>query len=561
MGPRDLLRRGYDALACGDWVLAEKLFEEAVRDDPVPDALDGLGLARWWRKDVRSALDLRTRAHRGYKADGRGAQAARVAIWLAREHRALFGNEAVADGWLARARTLAAGTDSSLAGWLDLARAEAEREPEAARTMTRAALESGRTHRDPDLEISALARLGLLEVADGSVEEGTALLDEAMAGASSGEATDLQTVGSAYCALMEAGELLGDSERFAQWTSELAALGSGQGFGPFESVGAAATPGSTAVFCGACCGGMYLVTGRLDRAEAELLGAISELERDGMSSRCIHPVTQLAELRVLQGRYEEARSLLEPFSDLPEAVRPLASLELALGAADEAAAVLRAQLASRSRQTVVTLPWLMLLVDAELARSDLDAARDAARRLAEVAALTRSRRHRGEALFAAGKVATASADPAATSLLREAARTLGEASSPLQACRARLALARVLAPTDRPVAVTEASAALAAFERLGATPDADAAAAFLRDLGVRGRTGPRGRETLSRREVEVIRLVAQGLSNAEIADRLFISQKTAGHHVSNILAKLGLRSRTEAAAYAAVHLLPERDTE
>ncbi|MGH3364437.1 MAG: response regulator transcription factor, partial [Nocardioidaceae bacterium] len=138
-----------------------------------------------------------------------------------------------------------------------------------------------------------------------------------------------------------------------------------------------------------------------------------------------------------------------------------------------------------------------------------------------------------------------------------AARALAEPVPTLQECRARMALARTVAESDRPRAVTEARAALAAFERMGAGPDADGAAAFLRDLGVRGRTGPKLHERLTLREVEVLRLVSQGLSNHEIAVRLFISDKTAGHHVSNILTKLDLRSRTEAAAYAAVNLPPE----
>jgi DNA-binding NarL/FixJ family response regulator len=119
-------------------------------------------------------------------------------------------------------------------------------------------------------------------------------------------------------------------------------------------------------------------------------------------------------------------------------------------------------------------------------------------------------------------------------------------------------LARSLVDRERPLAISEARAALAAFDRLGAVADADAAAAFLRSLGVKGRTGPKNLELLSNREVEVLRLVAQGLSNAEIAARLFISTKTAGHHVSSILSKLGLRSRTEAAAYAVLHLGRER---
>jgi DNA-binding NarL/FixJ family response regulator len=269
-------------------------------------------------------------------------------------------------------------------------------------------------------------------------------------------------------------------------------------------------------------------------------------------------VTQLAELRVLQGRVEEARALLGPYEDLPEAVRPLALLDLALGEPESAAARLTAQLDRSSHLPVATFPVLTTLVDADIALGRLEAGGRTAARLTTIAAVTGSHRHRGEALLASGKVAAAAGRPDAADLLRDAASVLAGASLALLACRARMALARTLAETNRPLAVTEARAALAAFDRLGALPDADDASAFLRDLGVRGRTGPKGHETLSKREVEVLRLVAQGLSNPEIAVRLFISPKTAGHHVSSILAKLGLRSRTEAAAYAAVHLLPEQ---
>ena len=101
--------------------------------------------------------------------------------------------------------------------------------------------------------------------------------------------------------------------------------------------------------------------------------------------------------------------------------------------------------------------------------------------------------------------------------------------------------------------MTEARSALNAFDRMGARSEADQAVAFLRGLGVKGRTGPRDGVVLSRREQEVLSLVAGGLSNAEIAARLYISVKTAGHHVSNILTKLGVRSRTEATAYALLH--------
>jgi DNA-binding NarL/FixJ family response regulator len=122
---------------------------------------------------------------------------------------------------------------------------------------------------------------------------------------------------------------------------------------------------------------------------------------------------------------------------------------------------------------------------------------------------------------------------------------------PMEAARTRLALARALA-TDRPeVARAEARAALDAFTRLQAARDADAAAALLRDLGVRPAVLRQAAGPLTAREAEVLDLLSHGLSNPQIAERLFISRRTVEHHVANLLAKLGLRSRAEAAGYAA----------
>ena len=115
---------------------------------------------------------------------------------------------------------------------------------------------------------------------------------------------------------------------------------------------------------------------------------------------------------------------------------------------------------------------------------------------------------------------------------------------------ARLELARALEPDSAELAAEEVRAALDVFRGLGAARAADAAAALLRELG--GSTGGRpqlGAE-LTEREQEVLALVARGLSNARIARTLVISEKTAGHHVSRILTKLGVHNRTEAAAYA-----------
>ena len=121
---------------------------------------------------------------------------------------------------------------------------------------------------------------------------------------------------------------------------------------------------------------------------------------------------------------------------------------------------------------------------------------------------------------------------------------------PFDVGEARLELARAIAPEAPELAADEARAALAAFRELGASRALDAAAALLRELG--GATGGRGRVTgeLTAREREVLELVALGMSNARIASTLVISEKTAGHHVSRILMKLGVSNRTEAALHA-----------
>ncbi len=106
------------------------------------------------------------------------------------------------------------------------------------------------------------------------------------------------------------------------------------------------------------------------------------------------------------------------------------------------------------------------------------------------------------------------------------------------------------ADDNRELAIAEAQGALEAFERLGALAAADETAELLRSLGSGGRRAPRPEGELTKRELEVLDLLGEGLSNKEIASRLFISPKTASHHVGHILSKLDLRNRSEAAAYA-----------
>jgi DNA-binding NarL/FixJ family response regulator len=197
-------------------------------------------------------------------------------------------------------------------------------------------------------------------------------------------------------------------------------------------------------------------------------------------------------------------------------------------------------------------PLLSMLVEAHLAAGETANARAAANRLGALAARSDGRYLAGVAALAAGLVTAAEGgDPLVE--LERALDHLTQAELPLEAAVSRLAIARALEAPDPELSASEARRALITFERLGAVPQADAASALVQRLGGPRRTGPKGRVPLSRREGQVLELLGLGLSNDEMAARLFISRRTAEHHVSSILAKLELKSRAEATAYAVRH--------
>src|SRR5712691_4074068 len=186
---------GYEALASGDWAAARSAFEAALAVEEFPEALDGLGRALWWLRESEQAVVLRERAYSGFRREGQLARAARIALWLSREYALVWGNEAAANGWLARAeRLLADVAPAAEQGWLELARAERAHDPVSSGGSAAAALEVATRTGDADLELRALAQLGLAEVSQGEVDGGLVRLDEAMAAATGGEPGDRKSV-------------------------------------------------------------------------------------------------------------------------------------------------------------------------------------------------------------------------------------------------------------------------------------------------------------------------------------------------------------------------------
>ena len=535
----DAITRGEAALRAGDWEGARALFEAALEDEESPMAHAGLGRALWWLQDTEGAISQIEKSYAGNRAAGEIRGAAGNALWLSREYAAAYGNSAVSAGWYARAEGLLRDVvDVPEQGWLSLTRAERSDAPAEMALQAKAALETARRLGDDDLEAAALVRLGYAEVAAGHVAVGMAKVDEALTAATGGDVRSLETIGDVICAGIAACELAADWQRIEQWGQAVE--------GWITSHNHVAVLG----FCYACCAEMFIASGDWEMADGMLAEGLRAMEAANLRARCVHPAAKLAELRVTQGRLEEAQQLLSGFEELPESTHALASLYLASGETAMAAAVLHRRLNAIGDENVLAAPFLAQLVDVQLAQGDIDAAEATAARLEGIAAQSSLPRLEAIAGFARGRVRAAKGYPDAPKTLGLAVSAFAAQHLPLDAARARLELARAYERAEPQVALGEAKTALAEFERLGASRDADQAAAFLRDRGVAGRTGPKNLGLLSKREREVLALLGEGLTNAEVAARLFISTKTAGNHVSSVLAKLNLRSRAEAAAYA-----------
>jgi DNA-binding NarL/FixJ family response regulator len=402
----------------------------------------------------------------------------------------------------------------------------------------RQAVAIGRRIGDVELEHETLAFLGGHLVFTDRVNEGMPLLDQALAAVCAGEVRTFSVVDEIFCGLLASCERAHDVARADQWIRAA------------SEIAARRKLVSVAALCGAHYGGILTAAGRWADAERELMSA-SRLFADSFSFLGVNATVRLADLRVRQGRLEEAAQLLDGLEEHPDAVRPLAALYLARGDLALARDRIERALAQPALVASTAGPLYTLLVDVHLADGKLAEAGDAAERLVQLAHEKPTDYLLASAALARGKVCLASGSLDARRCLLEALAGFSKAEMPADVARARIELARAMAKERPEVAVAEATTALRAFEQLHADREADAAAALLRDLGAYSRPrGGRTGELLSKREVEVLDLLGHGLSNGEIGDRLFISRRTVEHHVGRILAKLGLRSRAEAAAYA-----------
>jgi DNA-binding NarL/FixJ family response regulator len=553
---QSLLGEGHRALEEGDWQRASDAFRAALGLCESPAGYEGLATALEALEDGPGAMSSRERAYLAFRESGEAAGAARMAIFLALDVLDFQGKLAVMRGWLERARHLLEETPPSFEHAF-LAGVEAHvamfrgHDPERTQVLAVHARSIAHAAGDIDAEMLAMALEGLARVTRGDVASGMALLDESSAAATAGELHNRAFVAQLLCYVIAACERVQDFDRAGQWCERLAELSERWAL---RSMLAA---------CRTQYAGVLMARGTWVEAERELQVATLDLRRTrpGMAG---DGLVRLAELRRRQGRIAEAAQLCREADRAPfrAQARPAVFMvlaELALdggdptGAADIVERYLRA---IPAEDRTGRAAGLELLVRTRVLDGP-DAVRDPMQELVAISQLVETTPLQASERYVRGILAHAHGDhDDARRAFEDAVDLYGAASMPYEEARARTALAAVLRSSGRvDRAEQEARAARDAFRALGVTAASAAIHSWLPSTDAPVLAEPAG---LSPREQDVLRLIAQGLSNRQIAERLFLSVRTVERHISNIYAKLGASgkaARAQATSYAHRHAL------
>lgn len=530
------VERARQEFARGDWAAAYDAWSGAGLDELAPADLADFATTAELLGHHDSTVAALQREFRLHEVAGDPRVAVRTAFKLAMTS-ATHAEPALFAGWCARAEALLEEIDADCpeVGWVaflrmfaHLHRGELAEASKAADLAT----EVGRRHRDPDLVAMGLTGQGRLRLYAGRIDEGLACLDEAMVRVVAGECGPV-FAGHVYCTAIEGCQEISDFGRVAEWTSALERWCADQ-------------PGLL-MFTGQCA----LHRAQLLRLHGDWAGALSELDlaveryvEVGSVDAIGATARESADVLRLRGDLDGADAAYQRAADHGCDPQPgLALLWLARGQ-DAAALAAVERLLDESVGVVARCRALPAAVEVFLACGQVDRARVAA---GELSSLACSEPLTAVAAEHSGAVELAAGDPAgALPYLRKARQLWARASAPYDVARVGVLMGRALGGLgEADASRRELEAARDCFRRLGARPAEDEVSALLAPADL-----PAG---LTAREVEVLRLVATGRTNPQIAAALVLSEKTVARHLSNIFAKLDVGSRTAATAFAYEH--------
>jgi DNA-binding NarL/FixJ family response regulator len=530
---RDSLARARESYATQDWPMAAKCFGAVADEQLTADDLAAYADAVWWLGRVEENLRLGRAAFDAFVAESRPAEAAMAATLLGIFYMAR-GDEPQAMGWLGRAGRLAEGIpECPVHGYL-LFVTEVEAslmagQPAAAVDAARRIQDLGRRLDQADMVATGIHAEGRALIKSGQVVDGLALLDEAMVTVLDGRVTPF-TSGTLYCHTIAACHEIADVRRMTRWTDLTekwlttlpAAVPLG---GPFGGL------------CAVHRAQLHVLRGEWADAEQVALRVLEYLD-SGRIDYAAEAWYVIAESHRLRGDPGAAEAYDEAHTRGRNPQPGRALLRLAEGDAEGAAISVRSALAAAGSDPLRRAPLCAAAVEVAVAAGRLDDAATAASELDATASTyatsgleSMAAEARGAVLLAAGRAEEA------LPVLRDACRRWQELGAPYDAARTCVRLAEAYrALGDEESAASEVALAEATFKRLGAL-----------------RPPTESPDGLTRRECEVLALVADGRSNREIGDTLYISDRTVARHLTNIFHKIGVTSRTQAARYAIDH--------
>ena len=516
----------YDALLCADHATP------LAADD-----LDRLATAAYLTGRDLEFQQLIERLYRAHAESGDRTRAARCTFWLAISFL-LRGERGRSNAWTARGQRLVEDHDCPERGYLAVVVAEqllGEGQADAAHTTAGQAFAIGESFRDADLSAAARHAQGRACIQRGDVVAGLRMLDETMLAVVAGELSPIMT-GSMYCSVIDSCRQVYALGRAREWTAAFSSVCEQQ-------------PEMIA-FTGVCLvhrSEILQLQGAWPEALSEACRACERAERADRKPPAA-ALYQQAEIHRLRGECVQAEDAYRAASELGFEPQPgLALLRMAQGRADVAQAAIR-RLTSVTSDRVRRAGLLPAFLEITLAGGDLEEARRACDELRALAHAFDADMLRALAAQGQGAIAIAEDCPqAAVDPLRSAFGLWERLDAPYEAARVRVLIAQACrALGDDEAAALELDAARLVFARLGARPDL----ARLDAAITAASKGP-----LTARELHVLRLISDGRTNKSIAEELCLSERTVDRHVTNILNKLDVRSRTAATAYAFSHKL------
>ena len=532
-------RESYDALS---WADAYECLSRADQVAPLRGSdLELLATSAHMLGRVDEWLPLLERAHRRYAEEGEPLRAVRCAFWIGM-NLALRGEMGPATGWLGRAQRLLEREDTDCVeqGYMLLPvsfQHEVSGDLEGASATAAAAAEIAERFGDSDLFALAVHVQGTVLAKSGRVAEGLGLLDEAMVGVAAGEVSPV-VCGIVYCGVILACEEVYELRRAQEWTEALTRWCDRQP--------------DLVSFRGRC----LVHRAHLKRLHGDWPAALDEARVAGeqfaqaMNPGAIAKAWYLqGDVHRLAGRFGEAEEAYREASRLGLESQPgLALLRLVQGNEGAAVAAIRRAVAETT-DPATRAGLLPAYVEIVLSASDLEGAREACDELDEIASRYGTDLLQAVRAQARGALELSAGDAdSALVNLRESCQAWQELGAPYEFAVARVLLGRARRLVgDEDGFDLELEAARGVFEELGAAPSLAALDAL------RGRSDSGAAHGLTSRELEVLRLVAKGKSNRDIATALVISEHTVARHVQNIFTKLGVPSRTAAGAFAFEH--------